>query len=105
MSAIDEFTTLMENTEVMKQVFRSIREEPAYRLRDICREYARTGNPVPDHRLQLFGYMGEMAIKALLSAGLVARHSGGTLSLYTYEPTAEGLRHYAGLRDEGFYQP
>jgi hypothetical protein len=46
--------------------------------------------------------MGEAAVRALLSAGLVKRQSGGRVSLYTYEPTAVGLGQYEKLKVDGF---
>ena len=104
MSAIDDFTTLLETTEVMKQVLKSLKEEPAHLLGDICREYQRTGQSMPDHHLQFVGYMGEAALKALLSAGLIRRQPGGRLSLYCYEPTSEGLAQYEKLKADNFYQ-
>lgn len=104
MSAIDDFTALLEATEVMKQVLKSLKEEPAHLLGSICREYQRTGQPVPDHRLHFVGYMGEAALKALLSAGLIQRQAGGRLSLYCYEPTSEGFEQYERLKADNFYQ-
>jgi len=104
MSAIDDFVTLLETTEVMKQVLKSLKEEPAHLLGDICREYQRTGQSMPDHHLQFVGYMGEAALKALLSAGLIRRQPGGRLSLYCYEPTSEGLAQYEKLKADNFYQ-
>jgi hypothetical protein len=103
MSAMDEFAALLEKTEVMKQVLRSVREEPAYLLRDICRDHQHTGLAVPDHRLQLMGYMGGAALKALLAAGLIKQHAGGRLALYTYGPTEKGLEQYEKLGVDGFY--
>jgi hypothetical protein len=47
--------------------------------------------------------MGEAALKALISAGLVRRQPGGRLSLYCYEPTDKGLEHYRALKAEDFY--
>ena len=104
MSAIDDFAALLETTEVMKQVFKSLKEEPAHLLGDICREYHRTGEAVPDHRLHFAGYLGETTVKALLCAGLARRQPGGRLSLYCYEPTPEGLEQYERLKADGFYQ-
>ena len=104
MSAIDDFAALLETTEVMEQLRKSLKEEPAHLLGDICREYQRVGQSVPDHRLQFVGYMGEAVLKALLSAGLVKRQPGGRLSLYCYEPTPEGLEQYERLKDGGFYK-
>lgn len=104
MSAIDDFAFLLESTEVIKQALKSLKEEPAHLLGEICRDYHRTGQPVPDHRLQLTGYLGEAALKALLSAGLLKQHSGGTLSLYCYEPTLQGLEQYERLKSDSFYK-
>jgi len=104
MSAIDDFALLLETTEVMKQILKSLKEEPAHLLGDICREYQRTGQSVPDHRLQFTGYLGEAALKVLLSAGLIKRQSGETLSLYSYEPTSEGLEQYERLKADGFHK-
>ena len=103
MSALERFSELMETTEVVRQVRKSLKEEPAHLLGEICREFEKTRIPVPDHRLRFVGYMGEAALKALISAGLVRRQPGGRLSLYCYEPTAEGLEHYQSLKAEGFY--
>jgi hypothetical protein len=104
MAAIDDFATLLETTEVIKQMRKGLREEPAHLLGDICREYEKTSQPVPDHHLQFVGYMGEAALKALLAAGLIKRQSGGILSLYSYEPTREGLEQYEKLKADGFYK-
>ena len=103
MKALDDLANLLGTTEVMKQVFESLKEEPAQLLGDICQEYKETGQPVPDHRLRFAGYLGEATLKALLSAELIRRLSGGRLSLYTYEPTAEGLEQYEKLKADGFY--
>ncbi|OGO39271.1 MAG: hypothetical protein A2147_04570 [Chloroflexi bacterium RBG_16_57_8] len=100
MSAVEDFAALIEGTDVMKQVLKGLKEEPAHLLALICREYESTGQPVPDHRLYYVGYMGEAALKALLSAGMVRRQSGGVLALYTYEPTPEGEAQCERLKAE-----
>lgn len=104
MGALDDFFALLEPTEVMQQVIRSLKEEPAHLLGDICREYERTGKPVPDHHLNLVGYLGEASLKALISAELVRQQPGGTLALYCYEPTAKGIKQCEELKAGGFYQ-
>ncbi len=104
MSAIDDFTALLGATEVMTQVLKSLKEEPAHLLGDICREYQRTGQPVPDHHLRFTGYLGETSLKALIAAGLIKQQSGDRLSIYCYEPTPQGLKQYEGLKADGFYQ-
>ncbi len=104
MSAMDEFTTLIENTHVIQQAFRSLKEEPAHILGDICREYGVTGKPVPDHHFHYVGYLGEISVKALLSAGLIRQRPGGRVALYSYEPTPEGQKLSEKLKAEGFYK-
>jgi len=104
MGALDDFAALLEATEVMQQVIRSLKEEPAHLLGHICREYERSGRPVPDHHLSLVGYLGEASVKALMSAGLIRQQLGSRLALYCYEPTAEGMKQYEGLKAGGFYQ-
>lgn len=103
MSAIDDFVALLETTEVVKQMLKTLKEEPAYILKEICRHYYANGRPIPDHQLQFIGYMGESALKALISAGLIRKQSGGSVSLYAYDPTEEGLRQYEKLKDDGFF--
>lgn len=104
MGAIDDFFALLEATEVMQQVITSLKEEPAHLLGDICREYERTGQPVPDHHLNLVGYLGEASLKALISAELVHQQPVSRLALYCYEPTDKGMEQYEGLKAGGFYQ-
>lgn len=104
MSAFDEFAASLDDTDVMKHALRSLREEPAYLLRDMCRQCDRTGRPVPDHNLQPTGFGHETSLRALVSAGYARQLSGGTLAVYVYEPTAEGREQYANLKADGFYQ-
>lgn len=98
MGALDDFFALLEATEVIQQVIKSLKEEPARLLGDICREYERTGRPVPDHHLNLVGYLGEASLKALISAELVHQQPGNRFALYCYEPTAKGMEQYEGLK-------
>lgn len=99
MSALDDFTALIQETETIKQVIRSLKEEPAYLLDSICRQYEKTGRPVPDPQLNITGYLGEVSLKALFAAGLISQQPGGRLSLYCYEPTQNGLEQYRNLKD------
>ncbi len=103
MSAIDDFIKSLEATEVMTQVLNTMNRESAYLLKDICLYYRSNGAPAPDHRLQFAGYMGEAALKALISAGFVKKMSGGRLSLYAYEPTEKGLQQFKRLEADGYY--
>ncbi len=104
MSAYDEFVALVDNTDVMKEMLKSFRERLVHFLGDVCREFQRTGQPVPDHHLHFAGYLGETTIKALVAAGLIKRQAGGRISLYSYEPTPEGLAHFEKLKAEGVYK-
>lgn len=104
MSAIDDFAAVLETTEPLKALIRSLREEPAHLLGDICREYEKTAQAVPDHDVPLVGYLGESAVNILVAAGLIKKAPGGSVALYVYEPTAEGIKQYQALRAEGFYK-
>ena len=104
MSAFDDFSAILENTDVVKQALRILKEEPAFLLNEICREYEKNDRqPVPDHRLRSIGYMGEAAAKSLISAGLVKKQSGGFTSIFVYEPTKDGLKWWEKLKADGFY--
>ena len=104
MSAIDDFNALLEDTKIMKQVLKSLKEEPAHLLGNICREYERNTQPVSDHRLQFTGYLGESMPKVLIAAGLVKQEIGDRYAIYTYEPTPEGIEQYKKLKADGFYK-
>ena len=104
MTAIDDFAALLETTGPMQSLFKSIKEEPAQLLGDVCREYLRTQQVVPDHHLQMVGYLGESAALILIAAGMVKRDPGGSFAIYAYQPTEEGIKHYEKLRAGGFYK-
>jgi hypothetical protein len=104
MGSLDDFAALIEATEVMQQLARSLKEEPARLLGYICREYEKTGEPVPDHHLNLVGYLSEVSLRALILAGLVHQQVGGWSSLYRYEPTPEGTKQHEALKAIGFYR-
>lgn len=95
--ASEDFKTLIKHTEVMKHVLESLEEEPARILIGICKEYEASGKAVPDHHFHVSGYIGEVALKALVAAGLIRSRPGSRFSLYDYEPTPEGLEHYRKL--------
>jgi hypothetical protein len=104
MTAIDDFAVLLETTPPMQSLLRSLKEEPAQLLGDICREYLRSQQPVPDHHLQMVGYLGETAALILMAAGLVKRDQGGSYSIWVYQPTDDGVNQYEKLRTGGFYK-
>ena len=103
MSVLDDFAALLETTDVIKQVLKSLQEEPALILGHINREYEKTGERVPDHRLLLGGFLGEDSLKALAAAGLVEKEPG-QYSIYSYVPTAAGKEHYRKLEASGFFR-
>lgn len=82
---------MLETTQVMQQVLRRLKEEPACILGEICQEYRKTGQPVPDHHLHIAGYLGEASLKALLAVGLIERKTESRMYLYAYQPTEKGL--------------
>ena len=104
MSAFDQFVQEIKNTEVMERVFDLLEREPAHLLELICQEFENTGCALPDHRLQLNGFIEDISLKALMAAELVCREDGGRLSLYQYRPTDRGLQHYRFLLDSGYYR-
>lgn len=103
MSAFREFVKEIKNTDVMGRVFGLMEKEPAYLLRMICDEFDTSGNALPDHRLQLNGFIEDISIKALVAAGFVNREDGGRLSLYKYSPTEKGMQEYRNLLKSGYY--
>ena len=100
MTVYDEFATRIRDTETMKELARSLDEEPARLLRRICARYEDMGRPVADHSLQLTGYFGEATLRVLVQAGFVDRLSGGREALNVYQPTSDGLEFYRRMREE-----
>ena len=98
---LENFLSLVHKTEIMQQVEKSLGEEPVHILGVICREYGKTSQPVPDYRLRLSGYIGEVSLKALVQAGMITQQSGGRISVYSYSPTEQGLRQYQSLQKAG----
>ncbi len=80
----------------MQAVLAALEKEPITLLYAICAE------PVPDHHLHVSGYLKEVALRALLSTGLLERQPGGRLSIYSYKPTQAGIKYYRILVDEGW---
>lgn len=102
-NAYQDFVTMIGKTDAMQQFRKTMDEEPAKLLGKICKEYEKTNTPVPDHHIHLPSYIGDVAIKALISAKLLTLSDGGRISLYQYEPTEEGLTYYRALKLAGFY--
>jgi hypothetical protein len=103
MSAQQDFIALIQGTQTMQEVLRALETEPIRLLGNICQEYEKTGQPVPDHHIHPSGYVGEVSLRALVAAGMVKLKPGRRFSLYEYEPTPEGLEHYKRLTSAGVY--
>lgn len=97
----DEFLSVLRSTTIMQQVEKGLREEPVHILEVICKENEKSGQPMPDYRLHLSGYIGEVSLKALLEAGLIKQESGGRVSIYIYSPTEAGLKYYHSFKEGG----
>jgi hypothetical protein len=97
MGAYEDFVQTINQTEVMRQALAGLQEEPGKLLRVICKEYEASNEPVSDHHFHLSGYLGEIALRALLSAGLIERQSGERSSIFCYKPTPAGMEHYKRL--------
>ena len=102
MGAYEDFIQTTRQTEVMQQVLADLEKEPARLLLAICREYEASNEPVSDHHFHVSGYLGEIALRALVSAGLIERQAGGRFAIYRYKPTSAGMEHYRRLTSEGW---
>lgn len=98
--AYEEFLQIVRQTEVMQQVLTDFEEEPARLLISICKNYEVSRELVPDHHFHPSGYVGQVALRALVSAGLVERQAGDRFSLYRYKPTPAGMEYYVKLTSE-----
>ena len=100
MGAYEDLAQVLRQTQVMQQVLTELEKEPVTLLLAICREYEATKEAVPDHHLHLSGYLGEVAMRVLLEAGLIERQPGRRLSVNSYEPTSAGTEYYRKLKGE-----
>jgi predicted MarR family transcription regulator len=102
MSTYDDLAGMLMRTDAVQSVLDSLKSEPVALLFHIYRQSERTGGGVPDHHIPLSGYLREVALRALIGAGLIERTAGGKLSIYTYRPTALGLDYCRKLESEGW---
>lgn len=100
MGAYEELVQTIKQTEVMQQALAGLQEEPGKLLQAICKEYEASNKPVSDHHFHLSGYLGEIAVRSLLSAGLIERQWGDQSSIFCYKPTPAGMEHYKSLIGE-----
>lgn len=99
-----EVLNVIRQTDAMAQALNCIEQEPLQLLGEICRQFEKAKEPVPDYNLHPSGYIGEVSLKALVEAGLVKSHAAPRYSLFRYEPTEEGLKHYHKLSQAGYYE-
>jgi hypothetical protein len=103
MTVYDEFADRIRQTDPMRELTRSLDEEPAQLLLRICARYEETGRPVADHNLQLTGYFGETMLRVLTRAGFIDSVTGGRGALIAYQPTPDGLQFCHRMREaQGF---
>ncbi|RLC61763.1 MAG: hypothetical protein DRI01_07990 [Chloroflexi bacterium] len=100
MGVFEDFVDLIKQTETMQALLQGLEREPAKLLSAICREYEVTGKAVPDHHLNLAGYLSEAVLRALVSANLITKEREDRFSLYVYKPTEEGLKYYKSMLGE-----
>lgn len=100
MSDLDEFEKVLRETDIFKQVSKSMLDEPLKLLVDICNKSILNDKPVPDHSLHIQGYIGDVALKTLIEAGLIEKLDGGRVSLYSYQPTESGTAFYKKIKSE-----
>lgn len=99
-SARNKFLNRIKKTEPVDYLLRSLDQESVRLLGNICRAYEKTGKAVPDHQIHPSGYIGEIAIKALVSARLLKMLPGQRQALFLYEPTEEGIMVFRELEGE-----
>jgi len=100
MSALEDFLTVVRQTEPMQALLKSLEEGLVNLLSSICREYEATDKAVPDHHLNLTGYFGEAMLRMLLSANMITKELGDRYFLYGYKPTETGLNYYKSMPAE-----
>ncbi len=100
MTVNEQFSARIRETDTMRELIRSLDEEPARLLQRICSRYQETGRPVADHYLQLTGYFGEAMLRVLVKARYVDRVSGGRGALNAYQPTEDGIEVFRHMREE-----
>ena len=98
--AFDNFSASVSGTPVVTRMVNSTMIEAAQALRDICKEFENSGNPLGDHHLPAGGYMGEMVVKALIESKFIEEAESERGALHQYRPTKAGRKAYEGLKKE-----
>ena len=101
MTSYKNFSSLVQQTEVVQRVVDDLVIESAKMLRDVVKKFEETGEPVGDHHLPSTGYFGEVILKALVESGQLEEVSSeGTGSLHRFKPTRKGNSAYKKLKKE-----
>lgn len=87
----------------MEELVTSLEHEPLGLLAAICKAHEVQGGPIPDHRLPIQGYLGEISIKALVQTGLVTEEPSTRDSIRAFVPTHKGSDYYLRLTKEDYY--
>ena len=104
MAAINDFGAAVRETPVVERMLESMVIEASQALRDICKTFQATGEPMGGHHLPAGGYMGEMIVRMLIDANLIEEVEGQERGyLHRYKPTKDGEKTYATLDKEGAY--
>lgn len=100
MTVRDELGAMVRETDTVQSLLCGLEAESVKLLSTICAEFEDTGTGVPDHHLNLIGYLGELVLRALCAADLINREAGDRLSICRYRPTEKGLSYYRRLVSE-----
>ena len=100
MNVLNEFENVLWGTGVFKHLTKSLIDEPLKLLIDICNKKMINEGPAPDHSLHMQGYIGDVALKALLESGLIEKLDGGRAALYSYRPTESGMAFYKKITQD-----
>jgi hypothetical protein len=102
-AAAHEIIALIRGTQVVEELVTSLEQEPLGLLAVICKAHEMQGGPVPDHRIPIQGYLGEIGIKALVQTGFIDEEPSTRDSIRAFTPTHKGSDYYLRLKNEGYY--
>ncbi len=89
-NALDEARQTIAQLGPIRELAEELYSFPLTLLRQVCQEYDRRGEPVPDHLLSLPPYIGETALRALIEGGLLERFEDQRYAIHAYRPTEAG---------------
>ena len=89
-SAQSQLESLILAAPPMRELQDELRRYPVRLLRQLAAEFRRRQAPVPDHALELAPYVGETALRALVTSGL-AEQVRSPYAVRAYKPTERAL--------------